>query len=79
MLPVSMLPSLPQNNYDSLLKAMSAWAAGSGSNQTASSGVSQVRIWDAASQANKLSPAGLVYPTGTVALRMARPRHRVRR
>jgi subtilisin family serine protease len=44
-----MLPSLPQNNFDSLLKAMSDWAAGSGSGQAASASVSQVRIWNAAS------------------------------
>ena len=39
----SMLPSLPQDNFASLLKAMSAWAAGTGSDQTASASVSQVQ------------------------------------
>ena len=46
----SMLPSLPQDNFASLLVAMSAWAAGTASDQTASASVSQVHIWNAASQ-----------------------------
>ena len=50
---------------------MSAWAAGTGSDQAASASVSQVRIWNAASQASGLSPAGLVYPTGSLAVKMA--------
>jgi subtilisin family serine protease len=54
----SMLPSLPQDKFASLLEAMSAWAAGTGSNQTASASVSQVNIWNAASQPSDLSPAG---------------------
>ena len=53
----NMLPSLPQNNYASLLMAMSAWAAGTGSSQAASASVSQVSIWNAASQPSDLSPA----------------------
>ena len=74
----SMLPSLPQNNFALLLQAMSAWAAGTGSGQGASTSVSQVRIWNAASQASDLSPAGLVYPTGSLAVKMATPRRPVR-
>ncbi len=54
----SMLPSLPQDKFASLLEAMSAWAAGTGSDQTASASVSQVNIWNAASQPSDLSPAG---------------------
>ena len=53
----SMLPSLPQDNFASLLEAMSAWAAGTGSGQAASASVSQVSIWNAASQPSDLSPA----------------------
>ena len=45
----SMLPSIAQDNYASLLKAMSAWAAGTGSDQAPSASVSQVSIWNAAS------------------------------
>ena len=47
----SLLPLLPQTSYDSLLKAMSAWAAGTTASQSGSGQVSQVRIWTAASQA----------------------------
>ena len=54
---LSMLPSLPQDNFASLLKAMSSWAAGTGSDQTASASVSQVSIWNAASQPSDLSLA----------------------
>ena len=75
----SMLPSLPQDNFASLLKAMSAWAAGTGSDQTASASVSQVSIWNAASQGSDLSPAGLLYPAGSLAVKMATSRHPVRR
>jgi hypothetical protein len=75
----SMLPSLPQNTFASLLEAMSAWAAGTGSGQAASTSVSQVRIWNAVSQASDLSPAGLVYPTSSLAVKMATPRRPVRR
>ena len=39
----SMLPSIAQDNYASLLKAMSAWAAGTGSDQAPSASVSQVQ------------------------------------
>jgi len=74
-----MLPSLPQNNFASLLAAMSAWAEGTGSGQATSTSVSRVRIWNAASQASDLSPAGLVYPTGSLAVKMATPRSPVRR
>ncbi len=70
----SMLPSLPQDNFASLLKAMSAWAAGTGSDQTASANVSQVSIWNAASQGSDLSPAGLLYPAGSLAVKMATSR-----
>jgi len=70
----SMLPSLPQDNFASLLKAMSAWAAGTGSDQTASASVSQVSIWNAASQGSDLSPAGLLYPAGSLAVKMATSR-----
>ena len=70
----SMLPSLPQDNFASLLKAMSAWAAGTGSDQTASASVSQVHIWNAATQPSDLSPAGLIYPTGSLAVKMATSR-----
>ena len=45
----SMLPTLPQDNFASLVKAMSAWAASSTSSQTSSSQVSQVQIWNAVS------------------------------
>jgi len=76
---LNMLPSLPQNNYDSLLAAMSAWAEGTGSDQAAAKSVSQVHIWNAASQASDLSPAGHVYPTGSLAVKMAMPRRGVRR
>ncbi|MGO8898997.1 MAG: S8 family peptidase [Isosphaeraceae bacterium] len=75
----SMLPSLPQANFASLLKAMSAWAAGTGNDQTASASVSQVHIWNAASQPSDLSPAGLIYPTGNLAVKMATSRRPVRR
>ncbi|MGA2703671.1 MAG: S8 family serine peptidase [Isosphaeraceae bacterium] len=75
----NMLPSLPQNNFASLLAAMSAWAEGTGSGQATSTSVSQVSIWNAASQASDLSPAGLVYPTGSLAVKMATPRGPVRR
>jgi len=75
----NMLPSLPQNNFASLLAAMSAWAEGTGSGQATSTSVSRVRIWNAASQASDLSPAGLVYPTGSLAVKMATPRSPVRR
>ena len=75
----SMLPSLPQDNFASLLKAMSAWAAGTGTDQTASASVSQVSIWNAASQGSDLSPAGLLYPAGSLAVKMATSRHPVRR
>src|SRR5271157_1511938 len=75
----NMLPSLPQNNFASLLAAMSAWAEGTGSGQATSASVSRVRIWNAASQASDLSPAGLVYPTGSLAVKMATPRSPVRR
>ncbi len=75
----NMLPSLPQNNYASLLAAMSAWAEGTGSDQASATSVSQVHIWNAASQASDLSPTGLVYPTGRLAVRMATPRRPVRR
>ncbi|MGZ3379208.1 MAG: S8 family peptidase [Isosphaeraceae bacterium] len=70
----SMLPSLPQDNFASLLEAMSAWAAGTGSDQTASASVSQVSIWNAASQGSDLSPAGLLYPAGSLAVKMATSR-----
>jgi type VI secretion system secreted protein VgrG len=61
----SMLPTLPRDNFDSLLKAMSDWAAGTGSGQVASTGVSQVRIWNAPSQAaNGLAPVGSIFPVG---------------
>ena len=53
----SMLPSLPQDNFASLLEAMSAWAAGTGSGQAASASVSQVSIWNAASQPGDPLPA----------------------
>ena len=76
---LSMLPSLPQDNFASLLKAMSAWAAGTGSDQTASASVSQVRIWNAASTGSDLSPAGLLYPAGSLAVKMATSRHPVHR
>ena len=75
----SMLPSLPQDNFASLLKAMSAWAAGTGSDQTASASVSQVHIWNAVSQPSDLSPSGLIYPTGSLAVKMATSRSPVRR
>jgi len=75
----NMLPSLPQNNFASLLAAMSAWAEETGSGQATSTSVSRVRIWNAASQASDLSPAGLVYPTGSLAVKMATPRSPVRR
>ncbi|MGA7501382.1 MAG: S8 family serine peptidase [Isosphaeraceae bacterium] len=75
----SMLPSLPQDNFASLLKAMSAWAAGTGSDQTASASVSQVHIWNAVSQPSDLSPSGLIYPTGSLAVKMATSRRPVRR
>ncbi len=73
-----MLPSLPQDNFASLLKAMSAWAAGTGSDQTASASVSQVSIWNAASQGSDLSLAGLLYPAGSLAVKMATSRRLVR-
>jgi hypothetical protein len=75
----NMLPSLPQNNFASLLAAMSAWAEGTGSGQATATSVSQVSIWNAASQASDLAPAGLVYPTGSLAVKMATPRGPVRR
>src|SRR5271157_5815292 len=63
----NMLPSLPQNNFAALLAAMSAWAEGTGSGQATATSVSRVRIWNAASQASDLAPAGLVYPpTGSL-------------
>ncbi len=43
----NMLPTLPQDNYTSLLKAMSAWAAETTSGQSSSTSVSQVQIWNA--------------------------------
>ena len=46
---VSLLPSLPQTNFDSLLKAMSAWASGTTGSKSSSGQTSQVRIWTAAS------------------------------
>ncbi len=69
----NMLPSLPQNNYASLLAAMSAWAAGTGSDQAAATSVSQVRIWNATSQGSNLTPAGILHPTASLAVKMARP------
>jgi len=76
----SMLPTLPRDNFDSLLKAMSDWAAGTGSGQVASTGVSQVRIWNAPSQAaNGLAPVGSIFPMGNLAMKMAQPRRWVRR
>src|SRR5271157_378653 len=75
----NMLPSLPQNKFASLLAAMSAWAEGTGSGQATATSVSRVRIWNAASQASDLAPAGLVYPTGRLAVKMATPRSPVRR
>ncbi len=74
----SMLPSLPQDKFASLLKAMSAWAAGTGSDQTASASASQVSIWNAASQGSDLSLAGLLYPAGSLAVKMATSRRLVR-
>src|SRR5271157_5662242 len=75
----SMLPSLPQDNFASLLEAMSAWAAGTGSGQAASASLSQVSIWNAASQGSDLSPAGLLYPGGSLAVKMATSLRTVRR
>jgi len=75
----NMLPSLPQNNFASLLAAMSAWAEGTGSGQATVTSVSQVRIWNAASQASDLSPAGHLYLTGSLAVKMAPPRRLSRR
>src|SRR5271157_5412889 len=75
----NMLPSLPQNNFAALLAAMSAWAEGTGSGQATATSVSRVRIWSAASQASDLAPAGLVYPMGSLAVKMATPRRPVRR
>jgi hypothetical protein len=75
-----MLPTLPRDNFDSLLKAMSDWAAGTGSGQVASTGVSQVRIWNAPSQAaNYLTPTGSIFPMGHLAVKMALHRRSVRR
>jgi type VI secretion system secreted protein VgrG len=75
----SMLSSIPQTSFDSLLKAMSAWAAGSGSGQTVAARVSQVRIWNAASQANPLSAGDLISPSGSLAVRITAPRRALRR
>ena len=75
----SMLPSLPQDNFASLLEAMSAWAAGTGSGQAASASLSQVSIWNAASQGSDLSPAGLLHPAGSLAVKMATSLRPVRR
>jgi hypothetical protein len=75
----SALPSLPQNSFATLLKAMSVWAAGSGSDNAASGGASQLSIWNAVSQAGALSPAGRVYATSSHALKMARLHRTVRR
>ncbi|MBV8308760.1 MAG: S8 family serine peptidase [Planctomycetaceae bacterium] len=75
----SMLPSLPQDNFASLLEAMSAWAAGTGSGQAASASLSQVSIWNAASQGSDLSPAGLLHPAGSLATTWKAERPRVRR
>jgi hypothetical protein len=74
-----MLPTLPQDNYASLLKAMSAWAEGTGSGQASSTSVSQVRIWNATSQANDLFPSGLLFPSGRLAVKMATPRRAAHR
>ncbi|MBV8126529.1 MAG: S8 family serine peptidase [Planctomycetaceae bacterium] len=75
----SILPSLPQDNFASLLEAMSAWAAGTGSGQAASASLSQVSIWNAASQGSDLSPAGLLHPAGSLATTWKAERPRVRR
>ena len=74
----NILPSIPQDNFDSLVKAMSAWAEGSGSDQAAAASVSQVRIWNAASQASQLSAAGVIYPISSLAVRMTTPRRAMR-
>jgi type VI secretion system secreted protein VgrG len=62
----SKLGSLSQSGFDSLLRAMSAWAS-SDSNGTGTSGTSQVRIWNATTQAAGTPLTGTAYPAGTLA------------
>jgi type VI secretion system secreted protein VgrG len=62
----SKLGSISQSGFDSLLKAMSAWAS-SDSNGTGTSGTSQVRIWSATTQAAGTLLTGTAYPAGTLA------------
>lgn len=72
------LTSLTQARFDALIKAMSAWAS-SDSKGGASSGPSQVRIWNAASQTVGDGLPSSAYPAGTLALLARRARRASRR
>jgi hypothetical protein len=75
----SLLSSLNQNKFDSLLRAMSAWASSSDGNKAGSSGASQVRIWTASTETAGGITTEVAYPTGTLAVRVMRPHHPRRR
>jgi subtilisin family serine protease len=70
--------SLSQSRFDSLVKAMSAWATSTGDHQSGPDASSQVRIWNAPTQAAGGLGTGTAYPAGHLAVRMSRtrrPRH----
>jgi subtilisin family serine protease len=67
--------SISQNRFDSLVKAMSAWAMSTGDHQSGPDASSQVRIWNAPTQAAGSLGTGTAYPAGHLAVRMSRTRH----
>jgi type VI secretion system secreted protein VgrG len=66
--------SLSQSRFDSIVKAMSAWAMSTG-DQHGTGVASQVRIWNAPTQAAGGLGTGTAYPAGHLAVRMSRARH----
>jgi subtilisin family serine protease len=67
--------SLSQSRFDSLVKAMSAWAMSSSDHQSGPDSTSQVRIWNAPTQVAGGIATGTAYPAGHLAIRMTRGRH----
>jgi type VI secretion system secreted protein VgrG len=70
----SALGPFSQNTFDSMVKAMSAWASSTDNNQNGSAAVNNVRVWNASSQVAGAITTGVAYPAGHLAL-MSRSRH----